>query len=448
MKGDRSMQQKCLGIVAAFALILPTLLAEDAKFAADNLKYSRDFYSKIHFVAIVKLPVSFKYDRYPSEGPERLQCDDGTYTRQHGKPWVHSNDKMRTGLPIDYPERNRYAMTLALREDWGRSGEPVDKETARKLDGWIKMIEAALNVPSVDAKFLEKSETTDGRVQWIFEALSEAPTGAPTRLTFRKPTSDKSESVLLHEFSGSMRLEGDRVVAAGAANLVTLGFGYMMSAQQGSEVSEFVWEQMQSAEKSPGAAKASPTPAGPIQGSSHEPAAAAIAAFNRGKAKAEKGDLDGAIADYDRAIQLNPKDAAIYNNRGLAKQEKGDLDAAIVDFNRALQLNPKDAVACSNRGNAKRDKGDLDGAILDYNRAIGFDPKYAYSYYDRGLAKKQKSDLDGAIADYNRVIELDRDSQKPTATAAWPGEERAILMEPSATMIAPSSSIRNMPLPT
>ena len=39
--------------------------------------------------------------------------------------------------------------------------------------------------------------------------------------------------------------------------------------------------------------------------------------------------MDGAIADYDRAIQLDPKDAAIYNNRGLVKQERGDLEAAI-----------------------------------------------------------------------------------------------------------------------
>jgi tetratricopeptide (TPR) repeat protein len=142
--------------------------------------------------------------------------------------------------------------------------------------------------------------------------------------------------------------------------------------------------------------KESPASAGTVEDS-----------FNRAGAKKAVGDLDGAIADYDRAIQLDPKDAAIYNNRGLAKQAKGDFNAAIADFNRAIELNPKDAVAYSNRGNTKGDKGDLDGAILDYNHSIRVNPKYAYAYYDRGLAKKQKSDLDGAIADYNRVIELD-----------------------------------------
>ena len=99
----------------------------------------------MHFVAIAKLPQPFKYDRYPSDGPERIQCDDGTYLRQHGKAWAHLGDRMRTGLPIDYAESSRYVMTFAVKDGWGRTGEPVDKETARKLDGWIKLVDAALN---------------------------------------------------------------------------------------------------------------------------------------------------------------------------------------------------------------------------------------------------------------------------------------------------------------
>jgi len=385
--------------VGSSVLALSTLWAQDAKFVADNLKYSREFYSKVHFVAIAELTEPFKYDRYPSGGPERIQCDAGTYLRQSGKPWTHVDQKMRSGVPIDYAERDRYFMTFALKDDWGRMGEPVNKDATRKLDGWIKLVDAALNAAPAAVKLVDKSET-EGKTQWIFEAPSENPDGVPIRLTLRKPISDKTEKVLLHEFSGSLRLEGDKVAPGGAADRVRFGFGYMMRGPGGSEVSERVWEEMQQAREEKGASgdeePESPASAGTVEDF-----------FNRAGAKKAAGNLDGAIADYDRAIQIDPKDAAIYNNRGLAKQAKGDLDAAIVDFNRAIQLNPKDAIAYSNRGNTKRDKGDLDGAILDYNRAIRLDRKYAYAYYDRGLAKKQKSDLDGAIADYNRVIELD-----------------------------------------
>jgi hypothetical protein len=50
--------------------------------------------------------------------------------------------------------------------------------------------------------------------------------------------------------------------------------------------------------------------------------------FNRGLAFAlrGKGDLDRALADYDRAIKLDPKQAKAYVARGLAFFGKGDLD--------------------------------------------------------------------------------------------------------------------------
>ncbi len=129
--------------------------------------------------------------------------------------------------------------------------------------------------------------------------------------------------------------------------------------------------------------------------------------FNSAQAKSAKGDLDGAIADYSRCIELDPKNASVYFNRGNAKGAKGDLDGAIADYNRTLELDPKNVYAYNNRGLAKDDKGDYDGAIADCNRAIELDSKYARAYRNRGVAKAGKGDLDGAIADYNRAIELD-----------------------------------------
>ena len=62
---------------------------------------------------------------------------------------------------------------------------------------------------------------------------------------------------------------------------------------------------------------------------------------SRGLAKEIKGDHDGAIADYNRAIELDPKQPRDYINRGFAKQAKGDVDSAIADYNRGLELAAK-----------------------------------------------------------------------------------------------------------
>lgn len=133
----------------------------------------------------------------------------------------------------------------------------------------------------------------------------------------------------------------------------------------------------------------------------------ALAYSNRGRAKALKRDLDGAIEDYTRAIELNPTLALAYGDRAKAKHLKGDLDSAISDSTRATELDPKFAYAFEIRGYAKQVKGDLDEAIADYNRAIEIDPNFAQAYVYRGVAKLNKRDRDGAIADYTRAIEMD-----------------------------------------
>lgn len=122
--------------------------------------------------------------------------------------------------------------------------------------------------------------------------------------------------------------------------------------------------------------------------------------YNRGNAKKDKGDYDGAIADYGRAIELAPKFSAAYNNRGIAKKDKGDLDAAITDYDRAIEIDPRDSLAYNNRGVAKNAKGDLDGAIADYDRAIELNPKDATAYKNRGNAKRIKGDGTGASEDF------------------------------------------------
>ena len=61
---------------------------------------------------------------------------------------------------------------------------------------------------------------------------------------------------------------------------------------------------------------------------------------NRANAYAAKGDFDKAIADYTKAVEVNPKDFKVYHDLGLTYVNKGDFDKAIYYFNKTLEVNP------------------------------------------------------------------------------------------------------------
>ena len=61
--------------------------------------------------------------------------------------------------------------------------------------------------------------------------------------------------------------------------------------------------------------------------------------MNRGVTYAYKGDNDGAIADYNEAIRLDPNDALAFCNRGRAKRNINDMSGN-ADIANARQLDP------------------------------------------------------------------------------------------------------------
>jgi tetratricopeptide (TPR) repeat protein len=51
--------------------------------------------------------------------------------------------------------------------------------------------------------------------------------------------------------------------------------------------------------------------------------------------------FDQALADYDRAARLAPKDAKISYERGLARVEVKQFEGALADFDTAIRLDPR-----------------------------------------------------------------------------------------------------------
>jgi tetratricopeptide (TPR) repeat protein len=131
--------------------------------------------------------------------------------------------------------------------------------------------------------------------------------------------------------------------------------------------------------------------------------------FESALRKQKQGDDRGALADYNRAIKINPQSANAYYNRGLLKATKlQDQQGALADYDRAIKLKPNYDAAYNNRGNLKADKlKDYQGALADYDRAIKLKPKNADAYYNRGVLKHTYlKDLAGGIADLQQSAKL------------------------------------------
>lgn len=56
-------------------------------------------------------------------------------------------------------------------------------------------------------------------------------------------------------------------------------------------------------------------------------------------------EYDRAVADYTKAIEIDPKDANAYGARANAYKAKKDLDRAIADYDKATDINPKASYA-------------------------------------------------------------------------------------------------------
>ena len=129
-----------------------------------------------------------------------------------------------------------------------------------------------------------------------------------------------------------------------------------------------------------------------------------LAYVNRARIYFDKKDYDRAIADDSEAIKLDPKLATAYNRRGVAYLNKRDLDRAFADYNEAINLSPNFAAAYNNRGGIHQRRNDFDLAFADYSEAIRRDPNYAIAYNNRGVIYARRYDYAGAIADYGEAI--------------------------------------------
>ena len=155
--------------------------------------------------------------------------------------------------------------------------------------------------------------------------------------------------------------------------------------------------------------------------------------FYRALAYFDLKQMPKSIADYSKAIALNAGYVDAYYNRGLVLSAMGDKPGAIADYTQVIRLDRNFAAAYNNRGLALSDLGDQKGAIDDFNQALQINPGRAKTYFNRGLAVFRINNDRSALADYTQAIQINPSYAKPFAnrgiTLVRMGDEKGAISD-------------------
>jgi TolB-like protein/Flp pilus assembly protein TadD len=121
-------------------------------------------------------------------------------------------------------------------------------------------------------------------------------------------------------------------------------------------------------------------------------------------------DYPGAIAEYERTLQLNPNDATArqwFANDTLANV--GQTEREIAELKRAVELDPLSLVINSNLGVAYIHAGRLDEAIAQLRKTVELDGTFYYSRYNLAQALELKGLIPEATAEYQKTMSMTED---------------------------------------
>jgi tetratricopeptide (TPR) repeat protein len=136
----------------------------------------------------------------------------------------------------------------------------------------------------------------------------------------------------------------------------------------------------------------------------------------------ERGQVDDAIAHFQKAVELKPDFSTAHYNLGGALREKGRVDDAVAQFERAVEIQPSYSSAHYYLGEIFREKGRSDDAIEHFERAVEIHPEYAAAQESLGLLLMRKGQVDRAIVHFRQLVDIHPDDavdRNNLARALW-----------------------------
>jgi arylsulfatase A-like enzyme/Flp pilus assembly protein TadD len=120
-------------------------------------------------------------------------------------------------------------------------------------------------------------------------------------------------------------------------------------------------------------------------------------------------DRKQGIADYEKAVSIQPSFAPLRRDLGLLQFQEGNYSEAATHLARAVALGLKDANLYNSLGMSYSRTKRLREAVASYKQALGIDPKLAQTHLNLGFAYEQLNEKGLAAAEYQQACQLNAD---------------------------------------
>ncbi|HZS17580.1 MAG TPA: tetratricopeptide repeat protein [Candidatus Udaeobacter sp.] len=140
---------------------------------------------------------------------------------------------------------------------------------------------------------------------------------------------------------------------------------------------------------------------------------------NLGNEFLETGDIDAAVAHFEKAFQLKPDLLEAHYSLINGLLRKGDADAAMTEARNTLSQNPQDAEAYGVLGTVFMTKGLVDEAIAQFSKALEIRPNLGKAHYNLAIAMLDKHETDKAIDHYEKALEAEPNYLEAMTNLAW-----------------------------